>query len=172
MKNNRFAPVYNEQQQVINCVQTMINQSVQKAELVINIGFNGTDYSSSTEWLITTADNNECILPFCVTPQNPTFISAVAGSEITKNDKGQINITYNDKPAILVTHNGEEYNFAPGEQIRLRIANGAIGFVGNDCSVAVRILPDVVVYKLMTDPKTAFAQFTNNKVQSYVPNRP
>lgn len=170
MNGNRFAPVYTEPDQVIRCVQTMMNKSVKDAKLVINIGFNKTDFSSSTEWLITTSDDRTFVLTTSVAPQNATYIQAEAGCEISKDNNGKTTLTYNNKPAILITPNGEEFNFVPGSPIRITIANGAVGFVGNDCAVSVEILPNVVVYRILTDHETVFAQYVNNKLQACPPN--
>lgn len=161
MKKNikYFLPSYNEENQVKNCVKSMIGKEISKAEVVITIGFNGTDFSSSTEWLVTTVDGQECILPFKTNPQYLTFISVVGGTEIKKDDKGRIILTHNDKPAVLITPEGEENYFEVGQPVRIGIAKGNKRFIGTDCDVKVYSLADKVIYRIVPDETTHYASY-------------
>lgn len=164
-KTQYFLPYYNEVKQVMNCAKSMIGQPIKSAEVIINIGFNGNEYISSTEWLLITEDGEECILPFFMTPQYPTFISMIAGTKIEKkNDR--IQFIYDEKPAVLIMPTGEELTFAPGKPVRVGIVDGTTGFVGNDCSVQVTETADAVIYRIITDETTHYGQFIDGKVNS------
>ena len=164
-KTTYFLPYYNEVRQVMNCAKSMIGQTIKKAEVIINIGFTGNEHISSTEWLLTTEDGEECILPFFMTPQYPTFISMIAGTKIEKkNDR--IQFLHDEKPAVLVMPTGEEFTFAPGKPVRVGVVDGTTGFVGNDCSVQVIETADAVIYRIVADETTHYAQFINGTVTS------
>lgn len=163
MKRNvkYFLPSYNEENQVKNCVENMIGKKIAKAEVVITIGFNGTDFSSSTEWLVTAEDGQECILPFKVSPQYTTFVSLVAGMEIKKNNAGQLVISYHEKTIVLITPEGEEHYFETGKPLRIGINKGNQRFIGTDCDVKIHETDDTVIYHIVPDTTTHYASYTD-----------
>lgn len=161
MKKNvkYFLPSYNEEKQVKNCVNNMIGKEIASAEVVITIGFNGTDFSSSTEWLVTTVDGEECILPFKVSPQYPTFISVVSGTEIKIDEKGRINLIHSNKPAVLITPEGEEKYFDIGVPVRLGVAKGNKRFIGTDCDVKTIEIDGKIIYRIVPDETTHYVSY-------------
>ncbi len=158
-----FLPVYNEVIQVKNCVRSMIGQEIIDVNVIINIGFNGREYVSSTEWMLKTAGNEECILPFSITPQYPTFISMVAGTSISNNN-GNIMFEHNSKQAIIITPDGNQRSLSPGEPVRIVIADGAKNFVCSDCVVEVTENNDAVTYTIIPDESTHYGKFIKGMI--------
>lgn len=154
-----FNPYHNQVSGVKSSVEYALGQKIEKIEIMISIGFNGKEYSSSTDWLITMEDGTECIRPFFSVPQNPTFLTVAAGMDIKTNARGMLEISATEKNAVLVMPDGEEKEFEPGELIRIGIKAGNDYFVGTDCDVDVIETENKIFYRIKPDEHTHYASF-------------
>lgn len=163
-KLNYFNPYYNDVDGIRNVIEYALDQKVKKIEIMVSIGFNGKEYSSSTDWLITMEDGTECIQPFFSNPQNPTFITVAAGMEIKTDSKGRMEISNSEKSAVLVLPEGDQAEFTPGEFIRMAIQPGNRHFIGTDCNVEVVNAEDKIFYSIKPDESTHYASFDGKKI--------
>lgn len=166
MKRNLryFNPYHNEVGGVKSSVEYALGQKIEKIEIMISIGFNGKEYSSSTDWLITMEDGTECIRPFFSVPQNPTFLTVAAGMDIKTNAKGMLEISATEKNAVLIMPNGEQREFEPGAPVRIGICAGNDYFVGTDCDVEVTQTENKTFYSIKPDEHTHYASFDGKMI--------
>lgn len=89
---------------------------------VISIGFNGTEFVSSTEWLY---QNNgvECIYSFNLEPQGATFITLEAGMNFAIDDRKRWSML-RDKKTAFVEALGQKFEFAEGQPLRVAVRLG------------------------------------------------
>lgn len=84
---------------------------------VISIGFNGTEFVSSTEWLY---QNNgvECIYSFNLEPQGATFITLEAGMNFAIDDRKRWSML-RDKKTAFVEALGQNLNLPKASRCAL-----------------------------------------------------
>ena len=155
-----FNPVYNQIQQVKNCVSYMLGEVITEARIAIVIGHNGRNFVSSTDWRLTTESGNKRILPFAIRPQYPNFVECVAGVAYGVLENGQFYVQPDNaesaKPAEVYM-NGQTYNFNPQEALKIYVKPESI-FIATDCLVECVETKDKRTYHIMTDQNTVLGQ--------------
>ena len=123
---------------------------------VISIGFNGTEFVSSTEWLY---QNNgvECIYSFNLEPQGATFITLEAGMNFAIDDRKRWSML-RDKKTAFVEALGQKFEFAEGQPLRVAVRLGCKKFPMSDCDVKLLETDKCRIYSLLPDSDTAFGE--------------
>lgn len=150
-----FNPVYNQVQQVKDCVSYMLGEPVEEARIAIVVGHNGRNFVSSTDWRLTTKSGNKRILPFTMRPQYPNFVECVAGVEYGVH--GEQFFIQPDKllfaKSAEIFLNGKTYKFKPREALKIYVEPENT-FIATDCLVECTEMKDKRVYRILTDENT------------------
>ena len=154
-----FNPVYNDAGQVIRCVQTMIAEPVEKAEITLFIGHNGKDFVSSTDWLLTMQSGRKRILTTSVRPQYPNFVELMAGAAYSVDERGFFEIKADpvgaEKKAVILLPDGTRKEIEPRNPVRMIIPPES-KFIATDCHVICKEFEQVRIYELRADKDTQF----------------
>ena len=116
---------------------------------VISIGFNGTEFVSSTEWLYQN-NGKECIYSFNQEPQGSTFITLEAGMKFALDAHNRWSMLRDDKPAFVEVL-GQKFEFTNGQVLRV--------FPMSDCEVKLLETDQARIYSIQPDADTAFAEY-------------
>ena len=128
---------------------------------VISIGFNGTEFVSSTEWLY---QNNgvECIYSFNLEPQGATFITLEAGMNFAIDDCKRWSML-RDKKTDFVEALGLKFKFVEGQPLRVAVGLGCKKFPMSDCNVKLQETDKYRIYSLLPDSDTAFGEYLSEE---------
>ncbi|MBR1605922.1 MAG: hypothetical protein IJ660_07465 [Alphaproteobacteria bacterium] len=154
-----FNPVYNQVQQVKDCVSYMLGEPIVEARIAIVIGHNGRNFVSSTDWRLTTQSGNKRILPFAMRPQYPNFVECVAGVAYgVQNEQFYIQpdkLMFAKSAEVYI--NGQAYNFNPREALKIYVSPKST-FIATDCLVECVETKEKRIYHILTDDNTLFGQ--------------
>ena len=128
---------------------------------VISIGFNGTEFVSSTEWLYQN-EGKECIYSFNQEPQGSTFITLEAGMKFALEAHNRWSMLRDDKYAI-VEFGGKKYNFTTGQPLRIPIELGCKKFPMSDCEVKLLETDQARIFSLQPEESTVFGEYLNEQ---------
>ena len=128
---------------------------------VISIGFNGTEFVSSTEWLYQN-EGKECIYSFNQEPQGSTFITLEAGMKFALDDKKRWSMLRDDKPAFVEVL-GQKFEFANGQVLRVPIKLGCKKFPMSDCEVKLLETDQARIFSLHPEESTVFGEYLNEQ---------
>lgn len=128
---------------------------------VISIGFNGTEFVSSTEWLYQN-EGKECIYSFNQEPQGSTFITIEADMKFALDDKKRWSMLRDDKPAIVEVL-GQKFEFANGQVLRVPIKLGCKKFPMSDCEVKLLETDQARIFSLQPEESTVFGEYLNEQ---------
>lgn len=158
-----FNPVYNQVQQVKDCVSYMLGEPIIEAKIAIVVGHNGRNFVSSTDWRLTTDSGNKRILPFTMRPQYPNFVECVAGVEYgVKNELFYIQPDDLTSAKSAEVHlNSQVYKFNPREALKIYIESEST-FVATDCLVECIEMETKRVYRILTDENTLVGKLDKN----------
>lgn len=154
---------YNKPLIVASIVADKLGQNEQTAVVtpIISIGFNGTEFVSSTEWLYQN-EGKECIYSFNLEPQGSTFITIEADMKFALDGKKRWSMLRDDKYAI-VEFGGKKYNFNPGQPLRIPIELGCKKFPMSDCEVKLLETDQARIFSLQPDENTVFGEYLNEQ---------
>lgn len=176
----KFNPIYNNVEQVKNCVFFMISEQIIDARIAIVIGHNGRNFVSSTDWRLTTESGAHRILPFSVRPQYPNFVECVAGVNYeVKNGKFCVTPDctcmapkaadrIKEKRAV-VKIGKKTYKFNAGEALKIYIEPNST-FIATDCMVKYEDHEHERIFEIITDENTkyGFLDSSGQISQAYV----
>lgn len=165
--NKKIMPVYNGVSQVINCVKSMLGlnegQEVKlDAKLQISIGYNASEFSSSTDWGIK-GENLHCILTPARLPQNHTFITLQAGMDFYPDEEGLWQMKRDKKAAKVVMPDGIIHDFANKEFLEIEIPIENDKVLLSDCRIELEETGACRIYKLITDENTQFGTYYSDR---------
>ena len=129
---------------------------------VISIGFNGTEFVSSTEWLYQNS-GKECIYSFNQEPQGSTFITLEAGMKFALDAKKRWSMLRDEKPAFVEVL-GQKFEFANGQVLHVPIKLGCKKFPMSDCEVKLLETDQARIYSIQPDADTAFAEYLDAEI--------
>ena len=166
----RLYLTYPNAQIVGECVRTMLQGDEPfPACPTIFIGYNGKEFVSSSDWEIKTPHGN-CILPFGILPQYPSFIQVYAGMNYYSHPCGSPLIHPDpigqQRNAIVRLPDGQEFEFLPGEPLKLSAkGNIAKKFPLTDCRVYLSSLRNKVFYSIIADKTTTFGKYDGENIE-------
>ena len=180
MKQESFNPIYNEVGQVRHCASSMLcGAKIKNVNIGIVIGFNGTEFVTSTDWRLETEDGMKQILPFSIQTQYPSFVECKAGIQYSQFQgsvmvlpdgngvkKDTIYVRNNETnsfvpvEALVVDNKSEpkeaiilldskEYHFVPGEDLIIKI-DPEEKFLATDCPVECTETKKTRIYTINT----------------------
>lgn len=160
-----FLPVYNSVSQVKSCAGSMLGEEVVNAEISIVIGHNGRNFVSSTDWRLITSSGRKRIFPFTIHPQYPNFVECVAGTAYIVDERGRFAVVPDaegqEKAAVVIMPDGEEYNFAAGQAVKITVALDT-RFLATDCMIEFSETADTRVYKIVPDETSLYGICDSN----------
>lgn len=175
--NEKKSYFYNENSQVARCFADCfkLKENEVKAQPAIMIGFNGSEYLLSADWIITSNRDNSIlgIMPFSMLPQYLGFTPVYSGVSYKTGRFGETLASEDDEPkerdAILIM--GEKrIEFPEGKLLMLPVEDGET-FIACDCEVT-RIEQEKTgtsLFKVITTENTRYAEFKNGRIAG-VPN--
>ena len=163
MKRVKKNVPYNKPLIVASIVADKLGQNEQTAVVtpIISIGFNGTEFVSSTEWLYQN-EGKECIYSFNQEPQGSTFITLEAGMKFALDAHNRWSMLRDDKPAIVEVL-GQKFEFASGQVLRVPIKLGCKKFPMSDCEVKLLETDQARIFSLQPEESTVFGEYLNEQ---------
>lgn len=163
---------YNEDSQVARCFADCfrMNEEEVNAQPALIIGFNGSEYLLSADWLITSKRDNAIlgIMPFSMAPQYLGFTPVYSGVSYKTGRFGETLASEDDEPkerdAILII--GEKrIEFSEGQLLMIPVKDGET-FISCDCEVT-RVEQEKTgtsLFKVILNENTRYAAFKDGRV--------
>lgn len=160
-KNTAFP--YNNESQVKNWVAKLLGLDFNEIsiQLVTSIGWNGSEYISSTDWKVRTSKGVSVFHPAAV-PQYDTFVAIKGGMNVIKSHCDESWwLNYDHSKTLLVMPDGTEHKFSPGESIEIAWAVDAQNILLSDCPVKLEENEEERKFTILADEKSTYGEFIN-----------
>ena len=153
---------YNNKGQVKNWVAKLLDLDPKKIniQLITSIGWNGSEFISSTDWKVRTDKGVSAFHPSAV-PQYNTFVSINSGTNIifNPNHKNIWWIDYDKKKSVLRMPDGSVRTFDAGQSIEYVWPDDANNILLSDCLVKLEEDDDVRYFTIVADENTTYGEF-------------
>lgn len=153
---------YNNESQVKNWVAKLLDLDPRKIEinLVTSIGWNGSEFISSTDWKVKTSKGVSAFHPSAV-PQYETYVSIKGGMNIIsdENNKGRWWLDYDDKQTTLTMPDGSVHVFEPGQSIEAIWPDDANNILLSDCLVRLEEDDEKRNFIILANENATYGEF-------------
>ena len=158
-KEKYYNPGYNNAEQVLRCFCNLKGFSPDECEakLVIFIGRNGSEYRTSTDWMITTPLGVFVWTP-AYRPQGASYITLEANMKITADNSGLWTLNRDQKTSYVVASDGKKYEFNGSSLLAVPVQEGSV-IPYNDCMVELVEDAKSRYYIVKIDENTIYAEF-------------